>query len=490
MSLFKHKEATYVWSFGKSNRDQDEDRTLKINGKQIRLKKKSSQNPGPGKYDPVKVNLKRPASYRIGKERRFDYNNHHKKLPGVGAYDVFYISGSDFPKFSILGKGHVKEKQKNLPGPGRYDPDYSQVKESHPKYRIRPKTCLTDTMISRISKSYINQPKTPGPGSYKPKPSDFEEKRRGSKFGKEEKFRNLKFTYETTPGSGCYSISDDLKVSTSMKVSIPKSHTSRSKVSINRTTPGPGSYHKEDINTSEKYTIGKKRGNSGAFDSKTMSFPGPTTYFNNNSYQPSTSQIKFPKEERKGLELKHTLKSPNVLKYNPDYTLTRERPLTCKIGKEKREGIKLSYMTNPGTGKYNIEGQIGNYGPKYSINKLHSTTSQLSKNDNQNKSLSSLIPGPDKYDNSKNNVLYRAAGWKFDKSSRDALVYKKEVPGPGRYDPEIQKTNKSIFIEKSSRKPLTVSNNPGPGFYKIPYSLFDFPGFVPVNGFDVRYKYI
>jgi hypothetical protein len=195
----------------------------------------------------------------------------------------------------------------------------------------------------------------------------------------------------------------------------------------------------------------------------------------------------FPKENRKGMELSHTLKNPNVLKYNPDYSLTRERPLTCKIGKERREGIKLSYMSNPGTGKYNIEGQLGNYGPKYSINKLHTSSS---KNKNSNDSLYSSVPGPNKYDNSKDNVLYRAAGWKFDKSSKEYKINKNSIPGPGQYDPLIGKSNKSIFIEKSNRKPLSVSNNPGPGYYKIPYSLFDFPGFVPVNGFDVRYRYI
>ena len=54
----------------------------------------------------------------------------------------------------------------------------------------------------------------------------------------------------------------------------------------------------------------------------------------------------------------------------------------------------------------------------------------------------------------------------------------------------LKSKNKSIFIEKSERSKVKDKNIPGPGHYHIPYSLFDFPGFVPVNGFDIKYKYI
>jgi hypothetical protein len=77
----------------------------------------------------------------------------------------------------------------------------------------------------------------------------------------------------------------------------------------------------------------------------------------------------------------------------------------------------------------------------------------------------------------------------FSKDSRMKSNKNSEFPGPGRYESKTSK-GKSYSFTKDKRKLKFGSSNPGPGQYKIPYSLFDFPNFVSANGFNSKYKFI
>lgn len=474
--MSKHREATYVYSFPKSDRLNKSIKVLSKNSKRIDIKSNTIEFPGPGAYDPIKVSLNTMPIYKIGTEKR-DFSYLKNKNPGVGEYKINSTIGENVPKITISKKFTSKSKKLikvNNPGPGEYNPNIDVVVTKEPSYKIRPKTSLDPSQLIKLQK--IKRIVTPGPGYY-----DCDKDNNVNtafKFGSEKKFKTMKFTSENTPGY--YNVPSELSISTSMKVGINRPHTSSRKVNHIKNNPGPGYYfEKETGNQNEKYSIGVRRPFT-SIDRMHKTFPGPGKYHDNISFKPTNVSTKFGKDTRKGLELKFCINNPTLNKYNPDYSVIKEKHSSYSIGKSIRSSNKIPLT--PGVGNYDIEGVLGNYGPKYSIKHEHLNKSKIK--------VSDLTPGPFEYDNQKTQILYKASSWKFGKTKKLVNPISSDNPGPGEYNPSLLKSNKSVTIGKDKRKNYNTNNNPGPGFYKIPYSLFDFPGFVSCGGFDTKFKYI
>ncbi len=475
MSSFKHREATYVYSFPKANKSK-QPKTIKIKGKEITINNKDEILPGPGSFNPNKVSLLKFPAYRIGNQKRF-LTPQNNKSPGVGDYNLSSLIGRETPKISFAKKLNIKNFASTNPAPGHYDPNFKIVKPSDPKYKIRPFTSLDPQRQSKMKKKSDSNIKNLGPGEYL-KVKEFYDKTKGFSFSKETKFRKMKLTYENTPG---YYNTPHIADSMSIKVGINGPHQSKSKVEIKRDVPGPGTYFtKETVNPNEKYSIGIRRPYS-SIDKNKIKFPSPGSYFESIRFQATNVKIAFPKANRKGLEIQSNLNNPSLEKYDPNFSLVREKHSAFSFGSSQRSNF--SGNNNPGIGQYSIEGKLGNFGPKYSINKEHQTKARVN-NKVEN-------PGPQQYDNTKINILYKASSWKFDQSVKlNNSKISESQPGPGQYDPSLIGSKKGIFIGTSNRKNLKTTEVPGPGHYHIPYSLFDFPGFVPISGFDAKFKFI
>ena len=188
---------------------------------------------------------------------------------------------------------------------------------------------------------------------------------------------------------------------------------------------------------------------------------------------------------------REVFKNPSVGKYNLDVNPIKESHPKISFGNSKRSSLNPFTSKNPPVGSYNIQGKLGDYGPKHTFGIKH----DLNEKNNKSKDKKTINPGPADYDHKNfTTVNYRVSSWKFGNEARDYNPAKstREVrPGPGTYTlgkPGV--TNKSVFIGKSTRTDPKKMEVPGPGHYKIPYSLFDFPNFVQTNGFDLKFRYI
>lgn len=181
------------------------------------------------------------------------------------------------------------------------------------------------------------------------------------------------------------------------------------------------------------------------------------------------------------------MKTPGFDKYNPNSGPTKDNVLTYRFSRTDR-WFNLKDKNNyiPGVGSYKFEAKLGDDALKYSIPKPHTNTSKLKQLDDQ--SVSSL-PGPTSYQNTKDPVLYRASTYKIGKEPR-FKSQKNVAPDPGAYDPQLLESKRKIFMTKQKREVFKTNNNPGPGQYRIPCSLFDFPNFAVSNGFDPKFRRI
>lgn len=186
---------------------------------------------------------------------------------------------------------------------------------------------------------------------------------------------------------------------------------------------------------------------------------------------------------------------PCVTKYTTNKDVKNKG---ISIGLSKRKDyFKYLNMNTPGVGSYSISGKLGMYGPKYSINNIKSSNSSSNTNDNgklsrikSNNKQSSLFTIKE----NSNICYYKSKRCVIGTERRDYLnlFYKQAFnnPGPGTHNPKYKVSNKSITLAKSQRKLYYNNNNPGPGSYKIPCSLFDYPSYVFGSGNNNKYKYV
>lgn len=191
-------------------------------------------------------------------------------------------------------------------------------------------------------------------------------------------------------------------------------------------------------------------------------------------------------------------KNPPVGKYELNVNPIKEKAPSYKIGTSIRSDLQPFSKNYPSVGKYNIDGKLGNYGPKYSFSsrehdKFKEYALKLENDKSKNKEL--VTPGPGDYElKATSSIFFRTSGWKFNSEKRDYHPFntnKFTKPGPGTYDlGKPGKNNKSIFIGKETRKDRKKDDIPGPGHYKIPCSIFDYPTFISTNGSNAKWRYI
>lgn len=132
---------------------------------------------------------------------------------------------------------------------------------------------------------------------------------------------------------------------------------------------------------------------------------------------------------------------------------------------------------------YNTTGNLGQFGPKYSFPK------QKKLKLGHSEAINQLSPFTYDYSENADKIYYKRPAYAFGKDARDPKLKNADFPGPGKYDYSTSK-GKSYSFTKDKRKWKVQTVSPGPGSYKIPYSLFDFPNFVSANGFNSKYRFI
>jgi hypothetical protein len=116
-----------------------------------------NSNPGPGQYNEnVTVMRQKSPSYKIGSSTQ-RAKMQSELVPGPGSYTVKSKLGEENPKYSI-GEKHEGKNSNLNPGPGKYNPNDSYLRQSSPARTI-PK----GQRGGSISKDQLL---SPGPGAY------------------------------------------------------------------------------------------------------------------------------------------------------------------------------------------------------------------------------------------------------------------------------------------------------------------------------------
>ena len=187
---------------------------------------KAREVPGPGSYQPKNV-YNNPPGFKMGTEKRSEFGNNSKDVPGAGSYNINgsksgFISSSPAWKMGGAKRGDFTEKNNN-PGPGSYI-EKSRIGEGQ-KVGLSGK-------FKTLSKDEV-----PGPGAYTPnlERSTINQKSQGFKYGKEERGKAMSHNINN-PGPGSYNF-NPRKAGPSFGFGSSGRTNAKSDV-----VPGPGQY--------------------------------------------------------------------------------------------------------------------------------------------------------------------------------------------------------------------------------------------------------
>ena len=109
----------------------------------------------------------------------------------------------------------------------------------------------------------------------------------------------------------------------------------------------------------------------------------------------------------------------------------------------------------PGPGAYSVSA-VGSSGPKYGLKGKPATAN------------SNLVPGPGAYDPS-NTPAVKGKGpdWSFGRSGRGQRGSLSNQPGPGNYNPALNRTAPLGCFGTAKRGVSEVTESPGPGAYSV-----------------------
>lgn len=324
------KKSAVAWSFGKSNRSHYD----------------IHKNPGPGAYTSCDVSFykSKQPQWKLGRAKRSD--SHANLNPGPGMYDsqTMFIH-KEAPKYTMRPKTgtSLDIRNKDLPGPGNYNPDPKKNKDYKYSMRIRPQSA-SDLMNN------------PGPGAYNLRKIDSDLlKNNAIKFGNEKKHKDPDFTYLKNPGPGQYAFDKTPIIHKNPKFSFGKEDRSGDK--LRPKTPGPGQYESKTIIGKDGPQISMSFYRPiSAISSKT---PGPGKYQPNLSHKNKSPEYKFGRSVREIVD-KETRQKPGPGAYDSEkVNYVKNKAPQWKFGEDERGSNNKSLMNNPGPGNYEIKSSVG-----------------------------------------------------------------------------------------------------------------------------------
>ena len=333
-----NKSSAVAWSFGKTNKSFYS----------------TNRNPGPGSYNMSQITSfkNKEPNWKIGSAKR-SYSV-RQLVPGPGNYDIKSSFGNA-PKYTLRPKTgtSLDIKNKDLPGPGAYNPSMAPKDNYAFSMRIRPQSASA-------------QMNNPGPGTYNlrnQKDSDLL-KTHSYRFGHEKKNKEPDFTYLKSPGPGTYDLKENPLTSTNSMPKFSFGKEERGNKSRPK-TPGPGAYEakKSMGNEGPKIAMSFVRPNT-AFKNEN---PGPGTYLPNTTFTKNKSpEYRIGTSKRETVD-KETRLKPGPGAYQPDkISLIRPHSPNWVFGSEERGAQMNSNKDTPGPGTYEYKKTVGE-GPKVSI---------------------------------------------------------------------------------------------------------------------------
>lgn len=422
-------------------------------GKQKRDKpnKELIDKPGPGVYDPNLGQVKRrDPEYGFGTDKRKPLND-DLRTPGPGTYENDRRIGEG-PEYGMRLKNSMEKPNMN-PGPGGYDPNIDA-------YSVKRTVTAMGIGTAKRDEIYhvgIN----PGPGAYEQNQDPIKTAAPNRRFGTDNKLKVKPTTALETPGPGNYEAEGTFEYNTRKgkgNSMVPK----RQRPSSAGAVPGPGAYneHKQFTNpNAPNYSIGNDA--RVKQDKERVLVPGPGAYqpvitqsklqepnysfgkanrsdLYDNKGNPGPGSYNYQKEisenPRFALGIKLNPKGkdnvPGPSDYHPTidtYSIKRSQP-AIGFGSEKKGLVRID--ENPGPGTYEgDQSSIKTSAPQRRFGTAPRTRPQ-----------SALVPGPGAYEfNSEFDAgLLKNKGTSLvpKRSKRD----KREVPGPGAYQPDLSQS--------------------------------------------------
>lgn len=332
------------------------------------------------------------------------------------------------PAWTFAGKSQEKNTN-DMPGPGSYNPSISKF-ENSPNYKIGTSS-RTDFLVSSA----------PGPGSYETKSSI--SRSHAPKIGTSKR-PPLNDPIQT-PGPGTYELRSSL-------IEGPKyTMTGRKSNSKSDGLPGPGHYNQSfnDTITKEKAPAYRMGSASRVERPSSAYVPGPGNY--DSPKGKSGPSWGFGTQSRE-----------NIFKIDIPGPGTYEIPTTLDRKAYSMTGRKhdTSIAEVPGPGTYN-PGSDRNKSPAWSMGKTGRIDFTNNKKD---------VPGPGTY--SPKNELGKNTPV-FGSSTREGFYSTDRSPGPGHYDVKVTKESPSYSI-----RPRTATtrkkDTPGPGQYNPSVSYYEY----------------
>lgn len=297
---------------------------LGLQREMIQLKNKHA--PGPGQY-PINDALFRDPKAASIKGRPKTTKEDMK--PGPGHYISKSLHSS--PAYSMGLKTKIKELiSKDNPGPGGYNPDYKNVKQSAPGVAFGSPSKSASKGDSAI----------PGPGQYALKTTVGTE---GPAYGirgrQESKIENK------APGPGNYNPKDEYTRHGTPGTVIGKGK--RDEIATKREAPGPGNYElNSSLERGKMYSFGTEK-REGSLEKQSKSIPGPGTYVAQ-SFVGKDSQGKSISGK---CEIKIKNDNPGPGTYNPDDR--KHGPAYSLLGHRVDDPILIERSKMPPPGNYN-----------------------------------------------------------------------------------------------------------------------------------------
>lgn len=189
-----------------------------------RKPEKINNFPGPGEYNP---NEMKRIKFSISRAKRL--SEYFTDSPGPGSYTISPIK--EGPSYKISKLDRLNNTTSTIPGPGAYD--------------ILPQLTSPSFSMTGRNKS-LKEKQLPGPGTYNPK---IIEKKINIPISKSAK---MPFKPKEIPGPGAYNLEISHSLSTKFSLSP------RKLIEISNTSPGPGTYESPTSLDGPRFSLSKR----------------------------------------------------------------------------------------------------------------------------------------------------------------------------------------------------------------------------------------
>lgn len=333
---------------------------------------------------------------------------------------------------------------KDIPGPGKYNPNIDYVLKRTSKRYLN--NLYSVTFRGRIEYP-IGGRDIPGPGQYELQSTLINSGNKGT-IGRS--IRHNEIRDIIGPGPGAYNTT--VKFYHNIGPTFGKGEKS---VGIKRSvTPGPGTYNPRTTVGTEgrKHSFYSKRPDTSS--KLGQSSPGPAAY--TFSYRTNSPAYSLGRDRHSKQKI---MIGPSPTEYDPNYGLTRPSSPYWKMNRGSRN-TSMAKRGMPEPGSYNVPTTIGK-GPKIAFH------GRLGKE------KVSTIPGPGAYDPNPKAIQERYPKIVLSTGPRTEKDFstRRDIPGPGTYPLKSTLTGPKFGFGIGKKGEQRNDDTPGPGTYKVPCTL-------------------